>query len=73
MKALTLLQVAASSGNNVVNTIFSVLLIAALTVGLFVVLRSIVLWYFRITDIVTLLEKIEKNTRKCEEPTEGIK
>lgn len=30
----------------------------------FLILREIILWYFRINRIVELLEKIEENTRK---------
>lgn len=36
----------------------------------FLIIRELVLWYWKISKIVSLLEKIEKNTRKEDKTTE---
>ncbi|MBW7881653.1 MAG: hypothetical protein H3C34_03280 [Caldilineaceae bacterium] len=44
--------------------VFSILLFAfAIGLAIWLLIRSIVLWYFRINRIVELLEQIERNTR----------
>lgn len=38
--------------------------VGAIIVALFLLLRAVVLWYWRVDKMVRLLEQIEKNTRK---------
>jgi len=38
--------------------------VGAIIVALFLLLRAVILWYWRVDKMVRLLEQIEKNTRK---------
>ncbi len=41
--------------------VLSILVVLAVVVGVFLICRAIVLWYWKIDQIVTLLQKIESH------------
>jgi len=45
------------------DTILSTLVVLIIIIVLFVVLRELVTWYWKLNKIVELLEQIEENTR----------
>ncbi len=49
---------------NYYNVIIGTLIIIPILIVIFLLLREFWCWYFKINKIVTLLEKIEKNTSK---------
>lgn len=51
-------------GSFVQNNVLSIALFISFCILLFLLVRSILLWYWRVNEIVTQLQKIEFNTRK---------
>ncbi len=49
------------------------LAIGAVAILFFLLIREVVTWYWKMNDVVNLLEKIEKNTRREELNTKSDK
>jgi len=52
------------SSPSIISFLFSLLVAFAVFFFIFLIMRQFTLWYFKVNQIIGLLEKIEENTRQ---------